>query len=74
MMAQTEQPIIKERELPIFDGFDCFGNPTGHKCIMCIKQEEKCKYQGFFGDGLCLVCNKFDENADFICEIVPTSI
>ena len=72
MMAQTEQPIIKERNLPIFDGFDYLGNPTGHKCMVCIKQKEECKYQGFFGDGAFLICNKFDENADFICEIVPS--
>ena len=72
MMSQSEQPIVKERNLPIFDGFDCLGNPTGHKCMVCIKQNEDCKYQGFFGEGAFLICNKFDENADFVCEIVPS--
>ena len=55
-------------ELPVFDGFDYLGRPTGYKCMICIKQDIRCKYQGFFGEGAFLICTKYKENADFKCD------
>ena len=41
---------------PIFDGFDSYGKPTGHKCMICTHQYEDCEYQGFYGEGAFLIC------------------
>ena len=43
---------------PTFDGFDSNGKLTGNKCIVCIHQDKKCPFQGFFGGAL-LIC-KYD--------------
>jgi hypothetical protein len=56
-------------KLPLFDGFDCNGNLTGHKCMICLNQEEDCKYQGFYGEGAFLICKKYNENDKFTCEL-----
>jgi len=42
---------------PTFDGFGWDGKPTGHKCAICIHQDEECPHQGFFGEGAFLICN-----------------
>lgn len=46
-----------KEEAPIFDGFDCNGKPTGHKCMICTHQFDECEFQGYFGDGVFLICN-----------------
>lgn len=54
-------------KLPIFDGFDSYGKSTGHKCMICLKQDIECKYQSFFGEGAFLICNLYKENTNFKC-------
>ena len=62
---------MKNKELPIFDGFNYLGQPTGHKCMICLHLDKTCKYQGFYGEGAFMICKKFNENEIkvFNCEI-----
>ena len=60
--------VEQNKDLPIFDGFDYLGNPTGIKCMMCLYQHIKCKHQGFFGEGAFLICKKYDEHSEFKCD------
>lgn len=59
------------KDLPIFEGFDHLGQLTGHKCMICLYLDKKCKHQGFYGEGTFMICKKFNENEveSFKCEI-----
>lgn len=60
--------IEQNKDLPIFDGFDYIGNLTGIKCMVCLCQHIKCKYQESFCEGMFLICKKYEEHSEFKCD------
>ena len=67
-IIKSYKDIEQNKDLPIFDGFDYLGNLTGIKCMTCLYQHIKCKYQGFFGEGTLLICKKYEEHSEFKCD------
>ena len=65
---KEDTDVEQNKDLPIFYGFDHLGNPTGIKCMICLYQHIKCKYQEFFGEGAFLICKKYKEHSKFMCD------
>ena len=67
MKMKSYTDLEQNKDLPIFDNFDYLGNLTGIKCMVCLCQHIKCKYQESYGEGAFLICKKYEEHSEFKC-------